>query len=574
MMSESSDRLWQERTVCKALDSEALQRALGIGRLAAEVLSKRDLGSVAQVREFLQARLSSMPDPFLMAGMDKAVVRLARALREGERIAVHGDYDVDGVTGTALLVETLRACGGRVEYHIPLRTQDGYGVSMKALETCVANGSTVAVTVDCGITAHEEAKRAADLGIDLIVTDHHQPPPVLPEALAILNPARDDCAFPFKSLAGVGVVFMLLVGLRKHLRESGYWRQHPEPDLRFGLDLVALGTIADIVPLKGLNRTLTRAGLDLLSHSGRPGLQALKKVAGVEKVSCGAVGFRLAPRINAAGRLQDAAAGVALLLTPSLADAMPIAEQLDRVNRERQGIEQQTFDQADERWQTASATATHSIVLADERWHPGVIGIVASRLVEKYHRPTVLIALDGEDGKGSGRSIGGLHLFRALQDCCSCLRGFGGHEYAAGLSIDAARVGEFAELFEGVARQQLRPEDLLHCLRHDGEAFFEELDLAAVEELAALAPFGPGNPQPVFLARGVHLQGVQPVGTSHLRFTACQGGYGLPCIAFGMGGLQPRLNGPQDILFTPQRNEWRGKVSLQLQIRDIRPAAA
>lgn len=570
-MTEHPAKLWLERTVSEQLDGDDLQRALGVSRLASEALLRRDLDSMEDVQSFLQARLSSMPDPYLMADMGKAVERLARAVCEGEGISVHGDYDVDGVTGTALLVETLRSFGARVDYSIPLRLRDGYGVSLSALETCVTNGSVLAVTVDCGISAHAQAKRAAELGLDLIITDHHQPPDILPEALAILNPSRIDCPFPFKNLAGVGVVFMLLVALRKHLREIGYRSDLPEPDLRFGLDLVALGTIADIVPLKGLNRALTKAGLELLSHSGRAGLQALKKVSGVEKVTCGTVGFRLAPRINAAGRLEDAAIGVELLLEPSVSGAMPAAELLDSVNRDRQAIEQQTLEQADERWQQQSGGATHSIVLADERWHPGVIGIVASRLVEKYHRPTILIALNEGVGKGSGRSIKGLHLYRALQDCQAYLQAFGGHEYAAGLTIDASKVEDLSQQFEIIARQHLQPEDLLPRLFHDGEVYLEELDLDSIDELTRLAPFGPGNPQPVYLARGVHVQSVQLLGGSHLRFLACQGGCGLPCVAFGMGALQDRLSGPQDILFTPQRNEWRGKSSMQLQIRDIRP---
>ncbi|MGE4545036.1 MAG: single-stranded-DNA-specific exonuclease RecJ [Pedobacter sp.] len=572
-MTEFPNKLWLERSNSECLDSEDLQRSLGISRITAEALLRRELSSLDEVQAFLQARLSSMPDPYLMADMGKAVERLGKAVRDGEGISVHGDYDVDGVTGTALLVETLRAFGARVDYSIPLRLRDGYGVSDRALESCAGSGAALVITVDCGISAHAQAERARELGLDLIITDHHQPPDILPEALAILNPARSDCPFPFKSLAGVGVVFMLLVALRKHLRESGYRNNQPEPDLRFGLDLVALGTIADIVPLKGLNRALTKAGLELLSHSGRAGLQALKKVAGVEKVNCGTVGFRLAPRINAAGRLEDAAVGVELLLGSSVAGAMPTAELLDQVNSERQTIEQQTLEQADERWQQQSEGATHSIVLADERWHPGVIGIVASRLVEKYHRPTILIALNNGVGKGSGRSIKGLHLYRALADCGPFLQGFGGHEYAAGLTIDADKVAKFARMFEDLARQRLSAEDLLPRQFYDGEVSLEDLDLDAVDELSRLAPFGAGNPQPVYLVRGVFVQGAQVIGGSHLRFVACQGAHGLPCIAFGMGALHDRLSGPQDILFTPQRNDWRGKSSLQLQVRDIRPTS-
>jgi single-stranded-DNA-specific exonuclease len=572
MVTPHLDTLWIERPRSEALQGVDLQRRLGVSHLAEEVLRRRDLSSLEEVREFLEARLSAMPDPFQMADMQRAVERLAQALRQGEGIAVHGDYDVDGVTGTALMVETLRAIGGRVSYHIPMRLKDGYGLCLEALESCAAAGARVAVSVDCGISAHRQAQRAAELGLDLIITDHHQPSEMLPQALAIVNPARRDCSFPYKHLAGVGVVFLLLVALRKHLRESGYWTKSAEPDLRYGLDLVALGSIADIVPLKGLNRALTKAGLELLSHSGRPGLQALKQVAAVDKVTCGTVGFRLAPRINAAGRLEDASVGVELLLKRSVEDAMPAAELLDQVNRQRQVLEQQTLEEADERWQRETSGATHSIVLADARWHPGVIGIVASRLVEKYHRPTVLIALNEGAGKGSARSIKGLHLYQALQDCHACLQGFGGHEFAAGLSIGAEKIPEFARRFEAVARQRLSPDDLLPRQFHDGEITLEEIDADDLLALERLAPYGPGNPQPLFLARGVHLQCIQVAGESHLRFLACQGGCGLSAIAFGMADRRHQLDGPQDILFIPSLNDWRGKVSIQLQVKHIRPA--
>jgi single-stranded-DNA-specific exonuclease len=573
MMNERLETRWLQRDTDEAGARKALRKALRVSRLTAQVLVQRGIRTAEQGEAFLAARLTDMPDPFLMADMEAAVERLVRAVRNGERITVHGDYDVDGITATTLLVETLRACGATVDFHVPLRLRDGYGLSPRALEAAAAAGATLAITVDCGISAFDQALCARRLGLDLIITDHHQPSEKLPEAVAVLNPARGDCGFPCKCLAGVGVAFMLLVGLRQRLREQGFWQERPEPDLRYALDLVALGTIADIVPLRGLNRSLARVGLEVLDRSRRPGLQALKKIAGVKQVSCGAVGFRLAPRLNAAGRLEDARAGVNLLLEDAAAHAMQVAESLDRINRERQAIEQATLQQALERWEREKADGSHSIVLADERWHPGVIGIVASRMVEHYHRPTVLIALKDGAGKGSGRSIRGFHLFEALRACAEHLEGFGGHECAAGLSIASDRVSAFAQGFEGLARQWLRDEDLVPRHYYDAEASLDELDLAIVDELARLAPFGAGNPQPVFLARGVHLQQMQVVGGSHLRFSACQGGYSLPGIAFGMADLQPHLRGPLDILFTPQRNEWRNRVSVQLQLRQARPAS-
>ncbi len=553
-----------------ALASE-IARRLALPPLVARTLACRGVGEVGDVRAFLARRLADLPDPFLMLGMTTATDRLADALARRERIAVHGDYDVDGISGTALLVSVLRQLGGEVEYHIPLRLKDGYGLSADALRAAASNGAKVALSVDCGVSAVDEARLARELGLDLIITDHHQVPPVLPEALAILNPHQPGCAFPAKELAGVGVAFMLLVGLRKVLRDRGYFRSHPEPDLRLSLDLVALGTIADIAPLQGLNRTLTRLGLLLLNEERRPGVLALRQVAAVKEVNCAAVGFRLAPRLNAAGRLEDAVLGVQLLLAEDGERARELATLLDGFNRERQAIEQETLQQAIARLE-GMPEALHSIVLGDERWHPGVIGIVASRLVERYGRPTLLVALENGKGKGSGRSIRGFHLYRALADCRDHLLGFGGHEYAAGLSIEMERVDGFAAAFEALAQQWLTAEDLQPQLAHDGEVLIEELTEGEVAGLADLAPFGAGNPEPTFVLRGVRVQQLQPVGEGHLRFTARQGGYSLACIAFGMAGRTGELQGEVDLLGTPGLNEWRNQTTVQLRVKDVRPA--
>lgn len=549
----------------------ALGEQLGLEPLTARILVCRGLTDVPSGRAFLASRLADLPDPFSMLGMAAATKRIALALERGERIAIHGDYDVDGISGTALLVDVLRQLGGEVEYHIPLRLKDGYGLSAEALQRAAGNGAKLAVSVDCGVSAIAEARLARELGLDLIITDHHQVPETRPEALAILNPHQPDCSFSAKELAGVGVAFLLLVGLRKVLRERGYFQGRKEPDLRLSLDLVALGTIADIAPLQGLNRTLTRLGLQLLNETRRPGVQALREVAGVKEVSCSAVGFRLAPRLNAAGRLEDAALGVQLLLTGSATEARELAALLDGFNRERQALEQETLRQAIERIDHLPNTL-HSLVLADERWHPGVIGIVASRLVERYGRPTVLIALEDGKGKGSGRSIRGFHLYRGLAGCAEHLLGFGGHEYAAGLSIELGEVEAFAAGFEALAQQQLTAEQLLPQLWYDGEVLIEELGQSEVVALAGLAPFGAGNPEPCLLLRGVRVQQLQPVGEGHLRFTARQGGYSLACIAFGMAERAGQLQGEIDLLGTPGINEWRNQSTVQLRVKDFRPA--
>lgn len=566
---------WLQRPA-QSDDSQVLELAgaLEVPPLLAALLARRGLAEPSLAAGFLRPRLADLPDPFAMRGLAAAADRLVRALQAGERIAIHGDYDVDGITGTALLVEGLRLCGGEVGYHIPLRLRDGYGLSGDALRASAAAGARVVVTVDCGVSAHTEAQLAAGLGLDLIITDHHQPPAELPPALALLNPHQAGCDFPFPSLAGVGVAFFLLVGLRSRLREAGWFGERPEPDLRRLLDLVALGTIADMVPLQGVNRILVSAGLQLLDRGGRLGVRELREVAGVKQVDCGAVGFRLAPRLNAAGRLEDAKLGVGLLLAEDERSAREMARRLDDCNRQRQALEQQTLDEAVARVEAGGGVAQkHALVLADADWHAGVIGIVASRLVERYHRPTCLIALDDDTGKGSARSIPGFHLYQGLQACADHLAGFGGHEFAAGLSIAAEQIEAFAGALDAEAARCLSAEELIRARHFDEPAVIEDFDEELVARLGSLAPFGIGNPEPVFLLSGVQPRTLREVGQGHLQLTCVQGGYSLPAIAFGMAERSAELAGPVDLLVSVGFNEWHGRSSLQLRVRDLRPCA-
>jgi single-stranded-DNA-specific exonuclease len=546
-----------------------LARELGAPPLVASLLLAKGLDGVS-AREFLNGRLADLPDPLLLPQMGEAAERVAAAVRGGERLAVHGDYDVDGITGTTLLVEGLRACGADVSYHLPLRLKDGYGLSGAALEQAAAAGVKVVVSVDCGVSAIDEARLARSLGLDLIITDHHQPPATLPAAFAVVNPQRTDSFFPFRDLAGVGVAFFLLVAVRRCLREAGWFATRPEPDLKSVLDLVALGTIADLVPLFGVNRILTQHGLALLAGGARPGISALKEVAGVKTVNCGVVGFQLAPRLNAAGRLEDAMRGVELLLATDRQEALETARLLDRFNRERQQIEKETLEQALAMIASLPAEFTHSLVLAGDGWHPGVIGIVASRLVERFYRPTVLIALDGEGGKGSGRSIRGLHLYRALHDCADHLLAFGGHEMAAGLSLRRDQLEAFTQGFETVARAALSAEDLTPVSFYDGVALLDELEFAPVAAVERLAPFGMGNPEPVLLCERVRARQLQPLAGGHLRFLACQGGDTLAAIAFGMADQAEAFQGDIDLLVSPQINRYNGRETVQLRVRDVR----
>ena len=569
-MEPVTERRWVQRhpsTDYSAVSEYADQ--LGVSALVARLLIGRQF-SLDSARKFLTVRLADLPDPFSLPDMEIAVKRLHAAIENQEKIAVHGDYDVDGITGTVLLTAVLRALGASVEYHIPLRLRDGYGLSAAAIEAAAARGVAVVVSVDCGVSAHEEAGLARRLGVDLIVTDHHQPPAQLPEAVAVINPQRAESGFPFPALAGVGVAFFLLVALRKTLREAGWFKQRAEPDLRDYLDLVALGTIADLVPLQGVNRAMTSYGLQIIEHGPRIGIRALKQVAAVKHVSSGVVGFQLAPRLNAAGRIEDAALGVELLLEEDMVQALHTARYLDQCNRARQELEKQTLREAETAVAALSDEFTHTIVLADEGWHPGVIGIVASRLVERYHRPTVLIALDGENGKGSARSIMGYHLYRGLQACTEHLTSFGGHAMAAGMSLDRGALPAFASALEAHARAELDAEELLPSISHDGSVLLEEIDLATLSQIAGMAPFGMDNPEPLLLVEAVRAMRVQELKGGHLRFTVCQGAFSHPAIAFGMAARQEEFRGEVDLLVAPQINHYRGRGSVQLRVKDVR----
>ena len=567
-------RRWQERsdTTPDPSSLQELVSALQVDHLTAHLLVQRSGADLTAARDFLEPRLQQLPDPFLIGEMEAAVNRLVAAIQGDETIAIHGDYDVDGISGTALLVEGLRALGAEVDYFIPLRLRDGYGLSADHLRQAFAAGARVAVSVDCGISAVDEAAVAHELGLDLIITDHHQPPVILPIACAIVNPHLPDSLYPDRDLAGVGVAFMLLIALRSRLRSLGAFTSRPEPDLRYSLDLVALGTIADVVPLRGVNRILTRIGLGIINQGRRPGLKALAVAAGIRQVTCGNVAFSLAPRLNAAGRLEDANLGVELLLSNDGVRATELAALLDGFNRERQGVEQQVLAEAIAQVE-AGKGGKFSIVLAGEGWHPGVIGIVASRLVERYHRPTVLIAVDGATGKGSARSIRGLHLYQTLQACTADLAGYGGHAFAAGLSIEAKRIDAFVAAFEQAAAAVLCADDLLPVLLYDGEVLIEDLSLPIFTDLQRLGPFGAGNPEPLLLLRNARAQQVTPCGTGHLKFSIRQGGSSLPCIAFSYPPHWAEfLPGEIDLLVTLQSNEWKDRVSLQLRVKDIRPA--
>ncbi len=569
----------QKRWILREADESVvslLSEQLKIPPLVARILALRGLNDPDSARRYLSSSLrSDLPSPFLIAGMEQAAGRLVRALERKELICVWGDYDVDGTTGTAALVSFLREVGGEVIYYIPHRIDEGYGLNPEGLKQLSSQGVRLVVSVDCGISNYEEVELARSMGIDVVIVDHHELPPNLPPAFAITNPHRPDCSFPDKGLSGAGLAFYLIIGLRAKLREAGWFGASESPDIRRYLDIVTLGTIADMVPLTGVNRVLARRGLTELGGSTRPGVVALKQVARLPpgEISAGQVGFQLGPRINAAGRMDAGLKVVEMLTTESQEVALRIAQELDEHNRERQAMEAQVLAEALSQVDADPLLKErYSIVLGREGWHPGVLGIVASRIVERFHRPTVVIAFSQGAGKGSARSIRGFHMVEGLRCCADFLEKFGGHEYAGGLSIKQEKFPSFLTRFEEIARNSLAPEDLIPVLEVDAELEFSEIGLSLVRHIETLKPFGIGNPEPLFVTKAVEVSERRDFsGGSRLRLR--QGGKSLGAVVFGLEKDFPASPGANiDLVYRLTENEWNGSSAVELRIIDCRLA--
>jgi single-stranded-DNA-specific exonuclease len=559
------------RWTIKPADEEAVGRLVGqlrLSRLTARTLVCRGVSDPEEARQFLSQDLQALPDPFLMKDMDRGVALVEEALARGSLIRVYGDYDVDGVCATALIVRALRRLGAKVDWYIPHRIDEGYGVNEEAVRQAKEEGVGLLITVDCGSTAVAEVALARQLGLEVLVTDHHRPEAQLPSA-PVLNPWRADCAYPFKDLAGVGVAFKLIAAVART-------RGLPEGAEFAFLDLVCLGTIGDVVPLLGENRLLVQHGLHRIGRSKKPGITALVEAAGIDAgVGARHVAFGLAPRINAAGRMEHAEAAVNLLLTADRAEAQQLAAYLCEQNDRRRAQEQEIAAEAHELVaREVDLSREKVIVLASERWHPGVIGIVASRLVERYHRAALLIAVSEGVGKGSGRSIAALNLWEALRECAPLLTRFGGHHYAAGFGVNAERVPDLRRRINEVADQWLTEEDLVREIAADSEADLSDLSVDAVGELSRLAPFGMGNPAPLIVTRSLEVCETTQVGNAQhlaLRLRA-DSDHPAEAIWFGQGPLGDRL--PQgacvDICHRPRLDEWQGNVRVRLHVEDMR----
>ena len=536
----------------------------GIPSLLAAVLSARGVKDADQARRLLSPALNPLENPMEMRDMDRAAGRIQLALEENEGIAVYGDYDVDGITATCLLTRFLEKRGGRITPYIPGRLEEGYGLNREAVSALAAQGITLIITVDCGITAVEEVAFAASLGVDVVVTDHHACKEELPAAVAVVDPCRSDCPYPFKGLAGVGVALKLAMAVAGP--------EGADDVLEEFCDLAAIGTVADVMPMTGENRTIVSRGLARLAPARRLGLDRLIRCAGLEDraINAGTVGYALAPRINASGRMGCAQVAVELLLTQDPERAEELAQELCQLNRERQAIESEIFQESVR--QLERAPQREVIVLADDRWHQGVVGIVASRLAEKYECPVFMICLDKGMGKGSCRSWGGRNLFEMLSRCAPLLENFGGHTLAAGFTVREENIPALAAALSRIVREQ--GEACPAALTVDAAVLPKELTIRAVEALDALEPCGADNPRPMFLLRGMQVQSVSQVGRGrHLKLRLESRGTPLEAIWFSAGGQADLAQGCRvDVVFSPQINEFRGIRTVQLQIADIRPA--
>lgn len=542
------------------------------------ILVNRGIDSYDRAREFFKPGIGDLHDPFLMDGMEKAVMRILERLGSHEKILVFGDYDVDGTNSAAMMVLFLREVGADAIFHIPDRVKEGYGLSQFGIDRGADYGATLLISIDCGITAVDQVEYARSRGLDVIICDHHEPAEVLPKALAVLDPLKRGCGYPFKSLCGCGVGFKLVQAIALRLGK-------PEMAYRY-LDFATLATTADIVPLVGENRVITKIGLEQVNSAPRPGMKALLRSSGVEhgKITTGQIVFVLAPRINAVGRMGDATRAVDLLICTDDAEADRLSQVLEEENRNRRKVDETTFQQAQDRVDSApGGAAPAAIVLFDEGWHPGVIGIVASRLTEKYYRPTVMLTCVDGVAKGSARSIMGFDIYTALKRVEHTLIQFGGHKYAAGLSVRLDRVDEFRDAFNAAVGELMTDEIRTPALRIDAEIGFTELTPRFFRILKEFAPYGPGNMRPVFLTRNVEVLGPpRIVGKDHLRFRVRQNGTTIDAIGFNLGRLIreiPAAGGTIDIVYSVDEHEWptraegntpAGTATPQLKIKDLR----
>lgn len=561
---------WNVKKSLNRKEYQYLISSLNIPPIIAALLVHRSLTKEEQIKTFFKSQWTDAHDPYLLKDMDKAVERIIKALHQREKIFIYGDYDVDGVTSVSLLKIFLDQLGADVQYYIPDRLTEGYGLSAPGIQKAVDVNARLLITVDCGIKGVKEVAQAKERSIDSIICDHHEPDKSLPPATAILNPKQKECSYPFKELAGVGVAFKLIQGVNKYLKVE------EEKSKQF-LDLVALGTAADIVPLTGENRIFVKQGLERINCTDRIGIRSLLETAGLtgKRIRTGQIVFILAPRINAAGRVGNAERAVRLLTTDNQQQADNLAKILESENRVRKDIDEQTFNEALIMLESSFDIQEDRIaVLAKEGWHPGVIGIVASRISEKINRPVIMIAIEESVGKGSARSIKNFDLYSALTLCKENLIRYGGHKYAAGLTIDKDNINSFRQQLNTVSRDMITEEDLVKTITVDMEISLTDINDELVKYLKLFEPYGPKNMRPVFLSRNLEVVGnPRIVGRNHLKFKVRGKNKIFDAIGFNLGDLVYRLSPGEnnlDMVYIIEENHWNGKTQTQLRVKDIK----
>ncbi len=544
---------------------------VGLSRLAATVLINRGLSDPVEIEEFRNPRLAGLPSFEGMAGISEAVNHIADAVQAGDPVCVYGDYDADGVTATSVLVEFFQSAGYPITYFTPDRADHGYGFHPEVVERLANDGIRLIITVDLGITGHEACLAAHRLGVKVIITDHHEIADSMPEADAVVNPHQEHCCFHGEELTGVGIAFFLSGALRVEFDKRGI-ADRADMDIKKLLDLVAIGTIADIAPVTGVNRPLIKTGLEILSKQERPGIAALKKVAGMSwrPVNYGNVAFTLAPRVNAAGRMASGKTAVELFITKEPEKAQSLAAELDVFNERRKDIEADIHQTA----RKMVADNPHldklkTLVLIGRNWNQGVIGIVAGRIQEEFYRPTFVISLDGDAGRGSGRSVRGFDLHEALVSCSKHLVGFGGHKQAAGMSIRADQIEPFMIAFESVARKKITPEMTVKVINLDAWCKLSELDEQTVAQIESFAPFGAGNPKPIFAVKNARVIFKTLIKEEHLKLRLAVGSTAVTAMGWRMAERYKDVKDYMDLAFYVEMNEYRGVRSVQLVIVDF-----
>ena len=555
--------------------ASGLSREAGLTPLQAQLLINRGISDRESVLSFMEPRLSDMADPMLFKGMNEALVIILEAVDNRKQITIYGDYDADGLTATALLLNFFGGLHLPVSSYIPNRLSEGYGLNREAVDVIAKSGTGLIITVDCGISDSEEIARARDSGMEVVVTDHHQIPAGYEASCPVIDPHQPDCSFPFKELAGVGLAFFLAVAIRAALREQGWFKTKPEPDLRAYLDLVALGTVADRVPLLGQNRILVRNGLGIITRSRWPGIEAMKEVSGIGErdVTSDDLGFRLGPRLNAPGRMDDPGLGLQLLTAQDPSVAKKLAQEINSANMKRQRVEQDILNQIEERFIDPEGLGdARALVIACEGWHQGVLGIVASRLVERHHRPSLVMDIRDGLAVGSGRSMAGFNLYEALCSLSHLFEKFGGHAHAAGFTLKTENIESLRNGLGDLAGKTLGEEDLRPAIEVDGEMSLEGLSPEIISQVRELSPFGEANPEPIFLVRSLDVLDSRVVGERHLKLRVREKGNAFDAIGFGLSGWHSLAGKTINMLFTPEINRWKGHESIQLRIVDLEKA--